>query len=389
MDVRVTLEAECCCRPGPELGKVPIEKPRPIEIGDEPTRGRRALGDGVRRGCSQVVRASAGNRGPCRRLRSPDPAIQLSRKSDVVLDVTAARAITHGWCRLLSGEVPHQVEKPVPGPSGQVGDLARAVSAQGGARLLGDPVADHSTCCVAVEGPHEHRQCGERLPVAHVEQVMAPADDSPHREVSRVARADVTPQQVEWLAEACGELLHREGGDSGGSQLERQRKPVELADDGPHLVVVERSHGAHRSGAGHEHRAGRSVVEPAQVEDLFASRSQWLARGRKDPEVGTARQGARWPVPPLPRSRARRCRERAGRVAATDSRRRDPSRTRATRPTGVPEPQWWRHRRRQTHWRAPRTRPRPRLRMVPRRTRPRASSCPPHQARPVLRGGRP
>ena len=95
VDARVTLEAEGCCRPGPELGEVPIEKPRPIEIGDEPTRGRRALDDGVRRGCSQVVRASAGNRGPFRRLRSPDPAIQPSRKSDVVLEVTAARPITH------------------------------------------------------------------------------------------------------------------------------------------------------------------------------------------------------------------------------------------------------------------------------------------------------
>jgi hypothetical protein len=89
--MRGTLEAECCCGPGPELGKESVEEPRPVEIGDEPTRGRRAPGDGVRHGCSQVIRAAAGNRGPYRRLRSPDPAVQPSHKSDVVLVVTAAR----------------------------------------------------------------------------------------------------------------------------------------------------------------------------------------------------------------------------------------------------------------------------------------------------------
>jgi hypothetical protein len=103
-------------------------------------------------------------------------------------------------------------------------------------------------------------------------------------------RADVTPQQIERPAEARGELLQRQVGDSCGGQLECQRKPVQLADDAPHLVVVERRRGAHRSGAGHEHRAGRSVVEPAQVDDLLARRPQRLARGRQDLEVGTARK---------------------------------------------------------------------------------------------------
>jgi hypothetical protein len=37
---RISLEAECRRRPGSELGKVPVEKPGPVQIGDEPSRRR-------------------------------------------------------------------------------------------------------------------------------------------------------------------------------------------------------------------------------------------------------------------------------------------------------------------------------------------------------------
>ena len=63
-----------------ENGMVTVSIPKTVKANPEPKR--------------IPVRASAGNRGPCRRFRSPDPAVQPSRKSDVVLAVTAARPIT-------------------------------------------------------------------------------------------------------------------------------------------------------------------------------------------------------------------------------------------------------------------------------------------------------
>jgi hypothetical protein len=70
--------------------------------------------------------------------------------------VTPPRPVTHLRCRLLLGEVPHEVEKPVPGPSSQVGLSGEQRTRQQVRDRTGTVVTDHGPCCLAVEGPHEH-----------------------------------------------------------------------------------------------------------------------------------------------------------------------------------------------------------------------------------------
>lgn len=65
----------------------------------------------------------------------------------------------------------------------------------------------------------------------------------------RVTRERVSRERVERLIQTADELLQRQCGGSGRSQLERQRKSLQLADDGPHTAEVELGRWVRRPGS--------------------------------------------------------------------------------------------------------------------------------------------
>ncbi len=104
----------------------------------------------------------------------------------------------------------------------------------------------------------------------------------------RVTRERVTRERVERPSQAFDELLQRKRGDPGGSQLERQRNPIQPFDDGQHPVRVKLGRGVRRPRPRCEHFGACGRLEPAQWHDLLAGSPKRLAGGRKDPQVRTA-----------------------------------------------------------------------------------------------------
>ncbi len=164
-DMRISLGAEGDVRPGPELRELAVEKPGPVQVGNESTCGFHALGDGVRGGPSQVLRAGASDRGPRRRLRCLDPAIDSGREAYVVVDILPISPVAHCGCRRLLGELPHRVEEPVTSLSNQVDVPDEQRAPEQMIDRVRHVVAHNRAGGLAVEGTYEHRQCGECLPI--------------------------------------------------------------------------------------------------------------------------------------------------------------------------------------------------------------------------------
>ena len=253
--------------------------------------GRRALGQWRRTRQLAGRPRIPGNRGPCRRLRSPDPAVQPSRKTDVVLEVTVGAP---DYASSVS---------PALGRSGAPGretgtwlvrpgrGLGRAGSAQAGARLLRAPpspttahAASRSKAPTNTDSAANASRSltSSRSWLQPMTARMVRCLGSRER-TSPPSRSSGWPRPVASCSSDREAILAAASSSASGSPSSLRTMPCSL-------VVVERSHGVHRAGAGHEHRAGGSVVEPAQVDDLLARRPQRLARGRKDLEVGTARK---------------------------------------------------------------------------------------------------
>ena len=239
----VGLEAERRCGPGPELGEVPVKKPRPIEIGDEPTCRCRAFGNGIGRGSTQVVRACPRNSRRCCastvRIRSSRRAASstwCSRwRSRARLRIVVVACSSANW---RTGS--RRRYRACPARSRSRASSDRASDARCSRRI--DP--DHGARRVAVEGPHEHGKCRQSLSVTPIEEVMAPRDDSPHGAVPWVTRSYLTREQLERIVQAFGKLRQRQGGGPRSCQLECKRKAIQLADNVASLVVVDVSKGS-------------------------------------------------------------------------------------------------------------------------------------------------
>ena len=134
----------------------------------------------------------------------------------------------------------------------------------------------------------EHREPGEERLLVLAEQVVAPGDRGAQRGVALVG-ITAALEEVEPLPDPLEQLLRAEQLDPRGGELDREREPVEAADqlvDGGRVTDV----GADCLRALEEQRDGVGLDHRRQVELDLAGDPQRLPARRDDPERGRGRE---------------------------------------------------------------------------------------------------
>ena len=124
-----------------------------------------------------------------------------------------------------------------------------------GQEVEGVPSRRHGLRRSEVEGPGQHRQCGEQRPLVRFEHVVRPADGVVHGAVAGIAPPAHRLQHPEALVEAVGDFGDPDRPRPGGGQLDGQRDPVQPPadlDDQGGKILVEDEGGVGGPGAGDE-----------------------------------------------------------------------------------------------------------------------------------------
>ena len=90
---------------------------------------------------------------------------------------------------------------------------------------------------------HEHSEAGEQAPVLVIEQVMAPFDGVSESALSFGQVAGATGEQTEPRSQPISNPFDRQEANTGGGELDCQRKPVEAGDDVRHQRSASRVQG--------------------------------------------------------------------------------------------------------------------------------------------------
>ena len=139
----------------------------------------------------------------------------------------------------------------------------------------------------------EDAQTGEELLLLIVQELVAPGQGGTQRPMPGGLVARAAGQQLEAVAEPVEHRFGREHVDASGSQLDRERQPIQpRADllDRPPVVVGDREPRQDGRGAGGEERDGILGRHRLDGHELFAGQVHRLAAGEEQPQAGCAGQ---------------------------------------------------------------------------------------------------